>query len=205
MKLIQLQCTKALHSIRSLAHCRTASTITPLLPKATFTPSIQPNLGLPSHYGRNTYFRRLCSSVPNFNFKYEHMKFEKLHDSRHIFEEITQKLASRENYASEDKIHHFFYYSSSDNVNCHSIQATINQYANNIDRSRETTYYYSQFYMAFHFSRQHDAKTNAYLSYHCIYQQNVNLSIKKIFRCKIYVSTSIPCLILHLFLISMLQ
>ena len=30
------------------------------------------------------------------------MKFEKLRDNRHIFEEITQKLASRENYASEE-------------------------------------------------------------------------------------------------------
>ena len=39
-------CTRALHSFRSLAHCRAASVIS-LLPKATFTPSIQPNLGLP--------------------------------------------------------------------------------------------------------------------------------------------------------------
>ena len=30
------------------------------------------------------------------------MKFEKSRDNRHIFEEITQKLASRENYASEE-------------------------------------------------------------------------------------------------------
>ena len=40
-------CTRALHSFRSFAHCRAASTVIPLLPKATFTPSIQPNLGLP--------------------------------------------------------------------------------------------------------------------------------------------------------------
>ena len=40
-------CTRALHAFRSFAHCRAASTVTPLLPKATFTPSIQPNLGLP--------------------------------------------------------------------------------------------------------------------------------------------------------------
>ena len=40
-------CTMALHSFRSFAHWRAASII-PLLPKATFTPSIQPNLGLPS-------------------------------------------------------------------------------------------------------------------------------------------------------------
>ena len=39
-------CTRALHAFRCLAHCRAASTVTPLLPKAT-TPSIQPNLGLP--------------------------------------------------------------------------------------------------------------------------------------------------------------
>ena len=40
-------CTRALHSIRSFAHWYAASTVIPLLPKATFTPSIQPNLGLP--------------------------------------------------------------------------------------------------------------------------------------------------------------
>ena len=36
------------------------------------------------------------------------MKFEKLRDSRRIFEEITQKLASRENYASEEIKFMFF-------------------------------------------------------------------------------------------------
>ena len=40
-------CTRALHSFRSFAHCRAASTVIPPLPKSTFTPSIQPNLGLP--------------------------------------------------------------------------------------------------------------------------------------------------------------
>ena len=40
-------CTRALHSFRSFAHHRAASTVIPLLPKATFTTSIQPNLGLP--------------------------------------------------------------------------------------------------------------------------------------------------------------
>ena len=40
-------CTRAVHSFRSFAHCRASSTVIPLLPKATFTPSIEPNLGLP--------------------------------------------------------------------------------------------------------------------------------------------------------------
>ena len=40
-------CTRTLHFFRSFAHWRAASTVIPLLPKATFTPSIQPNLGLP--------------------------------------------------------------------------------------------------------------------------------------------------------------
>ena len=40
-------CTRALHSFRSFAHCRAASTVIRLLPKATFTPSIHPNFGLP--------------------------------------------------------------------------------------------------------------------------------------------------------------
>ena len=39
--------TSALHSFLSFEKCRAASTVIPLLPKATFTPSIQPNLGLP--------------------------------------------------------------------------------------------------------------------------------------------------------------
>ena len=44
-----------------------------------------------------------------------------------IYKEKRKKLASRENYASEViKCTIFFYYSLSDNVNCHSIQATIN-------------------------------------------------------------------------------
>ena len=41
------QCTMALHSFRSFAHCRAASTAISLLPMASFTLSIQPNLGLP--------------------------------------------------------------------------------------------------------------------------------------------------------------
>ena len=39
-------CTRALHSFRWFEHCRAASTVIPLLPKATFTPSIQSYLGL---------------------------------------------------------------------------------------------------------------------------------------------------------------
>ena len=35
-------CTRALHSFLSFAHCRAASTVIPLLPKAIFTPTIQP-------------------------------------------------------------------------------------------------------------------------------------------------------------------
>ena len=40
-------CTRALHSFLSFAHCRAASAVIPLLPKATFTPTIQPHLGRP--------------------------------------------------------------------------------------------------------------------------------------------------------------
>ena len=40
-------CTRALHSFRYFLYFHAASTVIPLLPKATFTPSIQPNLGLP--------------------------------------------------------------------------------------------------------------------------------------------------------------
>ena len=56
-------------------------------------------------------------------------------------------------------MHNFFYYSLSDNVNCHSIQARIKQYSNNIERSRDF-YYSSQFYMAaFLMVHLHDAMT----------------------------------------------
>ena len=40
-------CTEALHSFLSFGHCRAAYTVILLLPKATFTPSIQPMFGLP--------------------------------------------------------------------------------------------------------------------------------------------------------------
>ena len=43
-------CTRALHSFPSFAHRRTASTGMPLLPKGTFTLSIQPNNGLPRNF-----------------------------------------------------------------------------------------------------------------------------------------------------------
>ena len=39
---IHIHCTRAFHSFLSFAHCRAASVI-PLLPKTTFTPSIQSN------------------------------------------------------------------------------------------------------------------------------------------------------------------
>ena len=45
MKLIQLHMYQG--SFQSFTHWCTASTVIPLLPKATFTPSIQPNLSLP--------------------------------------------------------------------------------------------------------------------------------------------------------------
>ena len=45
--IISFICTRALHSFISFAHCSASSTVIPLLPKDTFTPSIQPNLGLP--------------------------------------------------------------------------------------------------------------------------------------------------------------
>ena len=39
---ISYTCTRALHSFLAFAHCRAASTIIPLLPKATFTPLSKP-------------------------------------------------------------------------------------------------------------------------------------------------------------------
>ena len=72
-----------------------------------------------------SYFRRICSlfliSILNI---YIYMKFEELRDNQHNFWR-NAKLASRENYASKEIKCTIFYNSSSDNVNCHSVQATI--------------------------------------------------------------------------------
>ena len=63
VKLIQLHiCTRALRSFLSLAHCRAASTVIPLLPKATFTPSIHPALPRSTSHPPSNCFRYLHSS-----------------------------------------------------------------------------------------------------------------------------------------------
>ena len=95
-------------------------------------------------------------------------------------------------------MHPFCCYPSSENINCHSIQAARKKFANNIKRALEF-YYYSQFYMAKFQTATHGvhATLNAYLSF-------VNLTIKNIFICKIYVFTLILYVIFILFLISMM-
>ena len=47
----------------------------------------------------------------------------------------------------KEKMHPFCCYSSSDNVDCHSTQATRKKYANNIECTLDF-YYSSEFYMA---------------------------------------------------------
>ena len=63
-------CTRALQSplFRSFMYCRAASTVVPVLHKATFIPSIQPNLGLPRTrppltFAINTLLAIRCSSI----------------------------------------------------------------------------------------------------------------------------------------------
>ena len=67
-------CPRALHSFRSFMHWRAVYTVILLLPKATFTPSIQPNLGLlctrpPLTSGINTLlaipYSSILSTCPN--------------------------------------------------------------------------------------------------------------------------------------------
>ena len=65
-------CSRALPSFLSFAHCRAASTVTPLLPTATFTPSIQPNLGPPR-------IHTLLTSAVNNHFS--HMLIQSLYVS----------------------------------------------------------------------------------------------------------------------------
>ena len=70
-------------------------------------------------------------------------------------------------------MHPFCCYSSSEIINCHSIQDTRKKYANNIKRALDF-YYYSQFYMATFQTGTHGgddgahATFNAYLSFRCI-------------------------------------
>ena len=47
--------------------------------------SIRLYVNIKVHCIRNTHFRPICFSVPNFNFKYIFKKFEELHDNRHNF------------------------------------------------------------------------------------------------------------------------
>ena len=55
-----------------------------------------------AHCGRNTHSMQICFPVPNFNFKYYIWNLKNYVTTGIIFEEIMQKLASRENYASEE-------------------------------------------------------------------------------------------------------
>ena len=64
MKLIQLHMHLVLHSFLSFTYCHAASTFTPLLPKATFTPSIQPNLGLPHAHLQRTSAINTLQAIP---------------------------------------------------------------------------------------------------------------------------------------------
>ena len=58
---------------------------------------------------------------------------------------------------------HPFCYSSSESINCHSIQAARKKYANNIKRALDF-YYYLQFYMATFQTATHGAHLiNIYL------------------------------------------
>ena len=57
----------SMHSFLSLAHCHAASTVILLLPKATFTPSIQPNLGLPSTYNYFHHQHPSSHTVPIYS------------------------------------------------------------------------------------------------------------------------------------------
>ena len=66
-------------------------------------------------------------------------------------------------------MHPFCCYSSSENIDCHSIQAARKKYANNIKCTLDF-YYNSQFYMATFQTATHGAHAtlNAYLSFQCI-------------------------------------
>ena len=82
-------------------------------------------------------------------------------------------MPTRENYTSEENkcpIFVVILYSSSENIECNSIQAARKKYANNIKFTLDF-YYYSQFYMATFQTATHGvhATLNAYLSFRCIY------------------------------------
>ena len=73
------------------------------------------------------------------NFIYIYIKLKKLRDSSRIFWKNTQKLCKW-----REQMHHFWCYSSSENINCHCIHAARKKSANNI-KSALDFYYYSTF------------------------------------------------------------
>ena len=66
----------ALQSFLSFAHCSAASAVIPLLPKATFTPSIQPNLSLPRTRFLNPSHLTVLMSKPS--------QYSKIHSTRQL-------------------------------------------------------------------------------------------------------------------------
>ena len=119
-----------------------------------------------------TSVRQIYFFVSNFNFIYIYIKLKKLRDTPHIFWRNTQKLAIRENCASEEnKCTLFCCYSSSENINCHSIHAARKKYVNNIKRALDF-YYYSPFLYGntLSFSTYGtDGRLDGYLPLWCIY------------------------------------
>ena len=80
-------------------------------------------------------------------------------------------------------MHHFCCYSSSENINCHSIQATRKKSANNIKLALDF-YYYSQFIWQ-HFRLQHMARMQHLMH---IYLFAVSINRMLILQLKIFLS-----------------
>ena len=97
---------------------------------------------------------------------YIYIKLKKLRDAPHIFWRNTPKLRKW-----REQMHPFCCYSSSEYINCHSIQAARKKYVNNIKHTLDF-YYYSPFLYGntLSFSTYGtDGRLYGYLSLRCIY------------------------------------
>ena len=76
---------------------------------------------------------------------YTYIKVKKLHDNPHIFWRNNTKNGNQRKLRKwREQMHPFCCYSSSEHINCHSIQAARKKYPNNIKRALDF-YYYSPF------------------------------------------------------------
>ena len=99
---------------------------------------------IPVHCGRNTHFRQICFAVPNFNFIYIYNIKKITWQPAYFLKKYAITGNQRKLRKWREQMHPICCYSSQ-NINCHSIQAARKKYANNIKRALDYYYYYLPF------------------------------------------------------------